>query len=178
MSRTTLRSISLTAHRKSIRSTMLGIIAAAAGLAAIAYLLPAHRLVYVPPSGGWLDLAQPGESSFHSLYRDGGTLPLIALVCVASAALLLRKYGLGTGMLAGAVAAGGTVVAIAPLILVHLFSQYESAIGEHLFPFGVISTFFVGCALFITEPILYVLERRRIEHATRPTELPRATALA
>jgi hypothetical protein len=178
MSRTSLRSISLNGYRNSVRSTLVSVLAGTAALAGVAYLLPAHRLVYVPSSGGWLDLSQPGEASFHSLFHDGGGLPLFAMVCVAIAALLVRKSGLGTGMFTGALAAGGAVLAVMPLIFVHMFSRYESAIGDATFAIGLLGTFFVGCALFIAEPILYVLERRRIEQVTRPSPLPRATALA
>jgi hypothetical protein len=158
---------------------MFVVLAVSAALMAIGYLLPAHRLVYVPSSGGWLDLAaQPDEPHFHSLLEDGGGLPLLGLAVVIVAALLLRKRGLGGGMLAGALAAGGAIVAIMPLILVHLFERYESGIGDLAFGLGLFATFLGGCVMFIAEPTLYLLERRRIERATRPMKLPRATALA
>jgi hypothetical protein len=158
---------------------MFGALAVAAAATAIGYVLPAHRLVYVPHSGGWLDLAaQPGEPSFHSLLHDGGGLPLLGLLVVFLTALLVRKRGLGAGMLAGVLAVGGAFLAIVPLILVHLFARYESGIGDLVFGLGLFGTFIGGCVMTVSEPILYVLERRRIERTTRPMKLPRATALA
>ncbi len=179
MSRTALKTLSLTGPHKAIRSTIFLVIAVAAAVTAIGYILPAHRLVYVPPSGGWLDLgAQPGESSFHSLLSDGDALPLLVLPFVTVAALLLRTRRFGAGMLAGALSVGAAVVTIAPLILVHLFERYEAGFGADVFALGWLGTFFGGCALFLAEPVLFLLERRRIERANRPAPLPRATVLA
>jgi hypothetical protein len=152
----------------------------AAVMAAIGYVLPAHRLVYVPSSGGYFDLAaQPGEAHFHSLLDDSS--PVAILVLLAAAAFiagLMRTRRLGTGMFAGVLGTGGAILAIIPTILVHLFSRYESGIGDHMFILGVLLMFFVGIALFIAEPVMFLLERRRIERASRPAPLPVATVVS
>jgi hypothetical protein len=172
--RTRLRSVELTGLRATIRRTTFITIIASAVIAAIAFLLPAHRLEYVPSSGGYLDLAaQPGETVFHSLLSDGGPLSIVALFTAAAfVAMLMSSRRLGAGMLAGLLAAGGALLAIGPILLVHLFSRYETAIGDHLFIIGELVLFFAGAALVIGEPILYLLERRRIERASRPSPLP------
>jgi hypothetical protein len=169
-----LRSLDLTGPRATIRRTAFIALIASAVVAAIGFVLPAHRLVYVPSSGAYIDLgAQPGETSFHSLLADGGPLSIVALLTAAAfVAMLMRSRRLGAGMLAGLLAAGGAVLAIGPIILVHLFSKYETAIGNHLFAIGELVLLFVGAGLVIAEPILYLLERRRIERASRPAPLP------
>jgi hypothetical protein len=169
-----LRTLELTGPRALARRSAFIAIVGSAVVAAIAFALPAHRLVYVPSSGGYLDLAaQPGETAFHSLLDDGGPLSMVALFTVAAFALMLmRSRRLGAGMLAGLLSAGGAVLAIGPIILVHLFSKVESAIGADLFAIGELVVFFGGVALVIGEPILYLLERRRIERASRPAPLP------
>jgi hypothetical protein len=90
----------------------------------------------------------------------------------------MRSRRLGAGMFAGVLGAGGAILAVLPTILVHLFSRYESAIGDHLFMLGVLAMFFVGIAIVIAEPVLFVLERRRIERASRPAPLPVATVIS
>lgn len=175
-----LRSLQLTGPRALIRRTALFVILAAAVTAAIGYVLPAHRLVYVPSSGGYFDFAgQPGEAHFHSLLDDSSPVAILVLLSAAAlVALLTRTHRLGTGMLAGVLGAGGAILAVMPTILVHLFSRYESGIGDHLFGLGVLAMFFVGIALVIAEPVLFVLERRRIERASRPAPLPVATIVS
>ncbi len=174
-----LRSIQLTGPRATIRRVAQLTIAGAAVMAAIGYVLPAHRLVYVPSSGAYFDLAaQPGESTFHSLLSDGSGLSILALLAAAAfVAGLTRLRRLGTGMVAGVLGTGAAILAVMPTILVHLFSRYESAIGDHLFGLGVMAMFFVGIALFIAEPVLFILERRRIERESRPAPLPIATVV-
>jgi hypothetical protein len=175
-----LRSTELTGPRATIRRTAFIAMIASAVIAAIAFLLPAHRLVYVPSSGGYLDLAaQPGEAAFHSLLADGGPLSIVALLTAAAfVGMLMSNRRLGAGMLAGVLAVGGAFLAIGPILLVHLFSRYETAIGDHLFILGELVLFFTGVALVLGEPVLYLLERRRIERASRPAPLPTARIAA
>jgi hypothetical protein len=173
-----LRSIALTGRRGLVRRAGFLVVGAAAVVAAIGYVLPAHRLVYVPRRAGVFDLAaQPGATAFHANYADGGVLPLLALAIAAVAALLLRRCRwLGAGVIAGVAGASAAVVTVMPLILVHMFSRYETASGEHLFACGVVGLFVAGCALVVVEPLLFVLERRHLARRTRPAPLPLAIA--
>lgn len=178
-----LRRVALTGGRALLRKATFFVVAAAALVAMIGYLLPAHRLEYVASQGGcggsWFDLAaQPGEATFHSYASDGGPLPIIVLAVVLACVVLLWRGGFGAGIVAGILGAGGAILAIMPVILVHLFSQYEAAIGEVLFPVGLLGLFFGGIALAILDPVLTLVERRRIVRASRPAPLPRAIVSA
>lgn len=153
--------MALTGPRATIRNIGFYAVAALAAMSAIGYLLPAHRL--------------EGET-FHSNAADGGPFPLVALSIVVVAALLLRRLHLGAGMIAGILGAGGAFACVIAVLLRHMFSSPEIAYGEHVFALGVLGSFFVGIAFVIAEPILYVLERRRVERASRPAPLPVAIA--
>jgi hypothetical protein len=103
-------------------------------------------------------------------------LPLVALAIVIVAALMLRRLRLGAGVVAGVLGAGGAFAAVAPVVLTHLFRTPELAYGEDVFMVGVLGLFFIGVAFAVVEPILYVLERRSVERASRPAPLPMAIA--
>jgi hypothetical protein len=163
MTRQRLRTIRLTGARAIIRSTSFLAIAIAAVVAGIGYVLPAHRLA--------------SDAHFHSNAADGGPLPLVVLAFVAAAAVLLRRLRIGAGMLTGMIGAGGAIAAVAPVLLAHLFSSVEATYGDHMFALGLLGMFFVGIALLIAEPILYVLERRSIQRAALPAPLPVAVAV-
>jgi hypothetical protein len=168
-----LRAIVLSGPRRAVRRAGFIAIAVAAVVTAVGYLLPAHRLVY---ARGLFD--QTGEATFHSNAADGGPMPLVALATVCVLALVLRgRRWLGAGMLAGALGAGGAVLSVLPVLLVHLLSSHELAIGEHVFVFGVFGLFIASSAHFLVEPVLFVLERRRLEQAARPAPLPVAVVL-
>jgi hypothetical protein len=162
MTRKPLRSVELTGPRAIIRRTGFVAIAALALVAAVGYLLPAHRL----ENAGY----------FHSNAADGGPLPIMALSIVIVAVLLLRKLRLGAGIVAGVLAAGGAFASVAPVVLAHMFRTPDFTYGEHIFMVGVLGLFFGGIAFAIAEPILYVLERRSVERASRPAPLPMAIA--
>jgi hypothetical protein len=169
-----LRAIVLSGPRRAVRRAGFIAIAVAAVVTAVGYLLPAHRLVYVPRGL----FAQTGEATFHSNAADGGPMPLVALATVCVLALVLRgRRWLGAGMLAGALGAGGAVLSVLPVLLVHLLSSHELAIGEQVFVFGVFGLFIASSAHFLVEPVLFVLEGRRLEQAARPAPLPVAVVL-
>jgi hypothetical protein len=95
----------------------------------------------------------------------------IVLAVVSVLALVVRgRRWLGAGMFAGVLGAGGAVLTVLPVLLVHLFSRHETAIGEYVFGFGAL--FIASAAHFLAEPILFLLERRRLEQAARPAPLP------
>lgn len=133
-----------------------------AAVAAVGYVLPAHRV--------------PDYGSIHSNAADGGPLPLLVAAFVFTMALVLRRYRLGAGIAAGVIGAAGAIGAVAPVVLAHLFQHVEVHYGENVFAAGVLGMFFIGAALMIAEPVLYLLERRRIEQASRPAPLPVAIA--
>jgi len=137
---------------------------AAALVAAVGYVLPAHRL--------------NGDADFHSNFHDGGVLSLVILGAVAVIAYALRNLRLGSGMITGIVAAAGAFCALMPVVLAHLLSSYEHGYGESMFVIGELVLFFGGLALVAAEPLLYVLERGRIERDARPAELPRAAVVS
>jgi hypothetical protein len=145
-----------------VRRTGFVAIAVLALVVAVGYLLPAHRL----ENAGY----------FHSNAADGGPMPLLALAIVIVAALLLRKLRLGAGIVAGVLGAAGAFAAVAPVVLAHMFRSPELGYGEDVFVVGVMGLFIVGVAFAIVEPIVYVLERRRVERASRPVALPMAIA--
>ncbi len=130
----------------------------------IGYLLPAHRLA---------------NEDWHSNYADGGVLPLISFGVVLLVAALLRKKKLGAGMLTGVIATAGAVVAVIPVILVHLFSHVETGLGEGLFGAGVFALAFGGAIMLIAEPLLYWTQRRSLERRDPPQViLPMARVIA
>ena len=100
-------------------------------------------------------------------------MPLCVLLFAFIAIVLLRqRRAIGAGMIAGVFAAGAAVLSVGSVLLAHLLSRYESAVGEAVFAGGVLVLFFGGAVMFFGKPILYLLERRRIERATRPAPLP------
>ena len=158
-----LRSIELTGPRALIRTIAFYALLICSLAAAIGYVAPAHRL---------------RDEHFHSNFDDGGIGSLLVLVALGVGVFLLRRMRFGGGMIAGVVAAGGAVLALAPVLLAHFLSSPEYAWGEHLFAIGELGLFFGGAALLLAEPVLYLLERRRIERASRPAPLPAARVFA
>jgi hypothetical protein len=161
MTRPGLRTFDLTSHRASFRRTLSFAMIGAAIVAAIGYVLPAHRL--------------EGDTAFHSNFDDGGVLSILILAAVAAIVFALRKLRFGSGMISGVVSAGGALAAIVPVVLAHLFSSSEDGYGETVFAVGVLALFFTGLVSLFAEPLLYVLERRSKERALRPAPLPIAT---
>ena len=153
-----LRTIELSGAAGWCRRIALGALPVFAAIGALGYVLPAHQLSYDEP--------------FHSNFADGGPLSLIVFAAVAVCTFLLRGRRFGAGMLSGLIAMGGAVCALAPVLLVHMFQNPTEGPGELLFVLGLLGLFFVGAAALIAEPILYLLERRRIERAAQPAELP------
>ncbi|HEY5925797.1 MAG TPA: hypothetical protein VIV11_29120 [Kofleriaceae bacterium] len=153
-----LRAIELSGAAAWCRRITLGALPVFAAIGALGYVLPAHQLSYDEP--------------FHSNYADGGPWSLVVLAAVAVSTFLLRKRGFGAGIAAGVTAMGGAVWAVAPVLLAHMFQNPTDGPGELVFALGILGLFFVGAIAFIAEPILYVLERRRIVRATLPAELP------
>jgi len=175
--RPTLRSIALTGSRASLHRSAFVAIVVAALVAFVGYLLPAHREAYVPHNGHWFDLAaQDGETVFHSNFADGGPFSLFVLAGIAAVVFSLRSKRFGGGMVAGFLAAAGGILSATPVMLAHLFTRVETTYGDHIFALGELALFFVGTALFFAEPILYVVERKRIENASKPAPLPVAIA--
>lgn len=172
-----LTAVVLTGPREVIRSIAFLVISIAATLAAIGYVLPAHRLKPLPTSHSGLDLApEDAEVAFHSNLADGGPLPLLVLPLVAVLVLLLmRQRHLGTGILAGILGCGAAFLSILQVLLTHFLSRVELAYGERVFAFSMLVLLFTSVALVLVEPVLYLLERRRIEQAAKPAPLPVAT---
>lgn len=137
---------------------------AAAVVAGVGYVLPAHRLRY--------------EKTFHSNFADGGIISLVVLAAVIVAAFALRKRRLGAGVITGVIGVAGVFGSIVPVVLAHFLSRVEEGYGEMVFALGEITLLFTSAALVVIEPILYVLERRRIERESRPATLPVATIVS
>ena len=157
-----LGELELTRARKHTRALLGYGAAAAAALATAGYLLPAHRTA--------------GEAAYHSYYADGGSGPLVVLLAVMAVTFALRKRALGAGILAGLIGVGGTILALSEVLLTHMFQTVEYASGELLFVAGILGGIALGAALAISEPILYLLERRVRER--HDPKLPVARALA
>ncbi len=174
-----LTTLDLTGWRKTLRLTLFFAIAGSAALALLGYFLPAHRAAYVPDTGAWLDLtSQPGAEHFHSNFADGGLLPVPVLALAAIVAFLLRRLRFGVGFAAAVVGAGAAVLSVGAVLFAHLFSRHETTIGEPVFGLGVVVLFCTSCALFIVEPVVHLLEKRRLIAAALPAPLPRAIAVA
>lgn len=156
-----LRTIELTAHRAAFRRTLTWVIIAASVVAGVGYMLPAHQLT--------------DEEGFHSNYNDGGPLSLVVLAAVVVVAFALRRFRLGSGMITGVVGIVGVFGALIPVLLAHLLSGVEESYGELVFAAGELTLLFTSATLIVVEPILYILERRRIVREARPAELPVAT---
>ena len=157
--RTRLRDTTLSESRALINQLLFWAIAVLPIIGALGYVLPAHRV--------------NDEAHFHSNYADGGVAPLIAFAAVSLIALALRRRRLGARMVTGVVAMGGAFLALLPVILVHMFSRVENGPGEGLFAVGILGVFFMGLAALIAEPVLYILERRKLERDAEP-QIPHA----
>ena len=153
-SRRRLSQIQLTGVRAALRSVAFGLVAVTAAVAALGYVLPAHRL--------------RDEATFHSNLADGGPASLVVLGVVIGVWLVLRARPHGAGYVLGVVAAGGAVGAVIPVFLTHLFSTVTSGVGEALFAIGVVGLFGVGAGLLVLEPILYLGQRRQLERDVDP----------
>jgi hypothetical protein len=156
--RTRLFDTQLTGARALARRCVLASLPLFAVVGALGYVLPAH------------DLGN-GEAA-HSNFADGGIASLLVFAGVALCTYLLRNRGFGAGIGAGVIAIGGAVLALAPVLLAHMFRDVESLGGETIFLIALLGLFFVGAAALIAEPILYIVERRRMELAAKPAELP------
>jgi ABC-type spermidine/putrescine transport system permease subunit II len=161
MTRPGLRTFDLTSRRASVRQALTYVMLSAALVAAVGYVLPAHRL--------------DGDAGFHSNFADGGVLPVILLGFAAAVVFALRKLRFGAGMISGIVSGAAAFFSVVPVILIHMFDSYEEGYGEALFAVGVLALFASGVLSLVVEPVLYVLERRRIERDARPAALPVAT---
>jgi len=149
-----LAEIQLTGARGVIRRLLLGAIAACAVVGAIGYVLPAHRL---------------GDAgTYHTNYDDGGGASLIVFGVVFASWLAIRNRRHGAGYLAGVISSVGAILAVLPVLLVHLFSTVEHAIGEHLYASGVLGLFFLGLVTLVAEPVLYFGQRRQLERDVDP----------
>jgi hypothetical protein len=131
----------LTGRRRAIHRGLPIAIAASSFVAALGYVLPAHRL--------------NGEGPVHANIADGGVLSLVVLAVVAASVLVLRGRRFGSGMLAGAIAMLGAALALAPVLVTHLIAHVDHAAGQHVFNAGILATFVTGAGLAIGEPLLY-----------------------
>jgi hypothetical protein len=148
----------LTGARALVRRCLLTALPVAAVVGAIGYVLPAHDM-------------QNGEPA-HSNFADGGVWSLFIFAATALCTYLLSKRGFGAGIVAGFVAAGGGAMALGPLVLEHLMQHVNNLAGETIFAIGLLGLFCIGAAALVAEPLLFVVERRRIERAAKPAELP------
>ena len=161
--RLSLSATKLTGARALVRRCLLTALPVFAVIGAIGYVLPAHDL-------------QNGEGA-HSNFDDGGIWSLLVFAGIALCTHLLRQRRFGAGTVAGLVAAGGAAMAIGPVLLEHMFRDVTNLYGEALFEISILGLLFVGAATFVAEPVLYVVERRRIERAAKPAELPVARTI-
>jgi hypothetical protein len=164
MTRMRLLDVRLVGAAALFRSFMFWCLAALAAIGALGYVMPAHRV--------------RGDIEFHSNYADGGPFSLLVFALVIGVALALRRHRFGAGMIAGATASVGAVLALGPVFLVHFLSTVEDGPGEVLFAMGVLGCFFGGAIALVAEPILYVVERRRLEREAAPPSLPVARIVA
>jgi len=153
--------VELVGVRSKVRKGMFVTMIALAAIGFVSYLLPAHGM----------------HGSWHSNFADGGGWSLLVLGVFGALALVLRKRGLGAGMLTGVLSAAAAVGAVAPVILTHLFSHFENGPGEYGFGFAITGLFFCGPVLVVAEPILYWTQRSATERAGRP-RLPTARVYA
>ncbi len=158
--RPSLRSLELTGARAVIRRCLLISLPVFAAIGAVGYVLPAHDL-------------HNGEGA-HSNFADGGVVALLVLAAAGLCTYLLRDRRFGAGFAAGVLAMGGAVFALAPVLLAHMFQRVDDLVGEGVFAVGVIGLFCAGAATLFAEPIVYLLERRRIINAAKPAALPAA----
>ncbi len=141
-----LADVVLTGPRAWVRHGLTWGVVALSTIGALGYVLPAHRI----------------DEDFHSNYADGGAASLLVFLIVGVFAVALRRRGFGAGFVRGLVAMAGAIGALLPVILVHFMQTVEDAPGETLFAIGVIGLFLVGAAALVSEPIFYLLERRRL----------------
>lgn len=148
-----LTEVTLTGPRALLRNALGWALVGIPVIAAIGYLLPAHQL---------------RDGAVHSNYADGGIASLLVLLAACAVALTLRRRRFGAGMLSGGIALVAAVGALAPVLLVHLLQDMTAFYGEGVFAVGIIGLFCSGAALLFAEPILYLLERRKITRELEP----------
>jgi hypothetical protein len=151
-----LGAIELTGGRRSRRETLL--------YAMMSGSIVALALLYVP-SHAFRDDELKRYSDVHSYGADLGALAPIALVAVAALALLVRRRGCGTGIVAGLLAmAVAFFTAIAAAMAHFLSNTHDRDVSSYFFA-ALAVVFFAGVAEVVLEPLAFVHERRRLERA-------------
>lgn len=145
--------VTLTGPRALIRRALGWALVGLPIIGAIGYVLPAHQL---------------RDEVLHSNYADGGVVSLLIFLVVCAVAVALRRRRFGAGIVTGGIAMAGAVGALVPVMLVHLFEDTKDGFGEGMFAVGILGLFLVGAASLLSEPILYILERRRIMRDLEP----------
>jgi hypothetical protein len=152
-----LWTIELTGWRRKIRVGTCIAISVVAAIAAAGYLLPAHHLY---------------SAQAHSNFADGGPLPLLALAIVGIMTPWLARRRFGAGVIAGVLGAAAAIFSCVLLILAHFLSDVTYDYGELVFWLGLFALFGLGCLMLVVEPVVYLLERRRIVRVAQPAPLP------
>jgi hypothetical protein len=122
------------------------------GLAAtIGYVLPSHAREY--------------ESTYHSSFADGGSLPLVFLALVPLFAAVGSRIRFGAGIVLGVFAAAVAIAEALRWILAHLLSVTYSTYGDVIHGLGLAGMALTGLVLPFTELVVFYSARSALERA-------------
>ena len=158
-----LRDVTLTGGKRLARGFLHVTIGAACALSFLFFAIERHRVDH----RGWDGDAPVDWGPWHSFVVEAAFLPLIACALTAAAAWWSRRRyprGFVTALLAIATGFGNFILFLA----IHLFDDMDSNGAMSLALLLQVPVFFGGLALLIAEPMLPVLERRRLEEEEDP----------
>jgi hypothetical protein len=155
--------VELRKRGRRVRAILFGCLVASSTLTLASYFLPAHATEF--------------QSTYHSNLDDGGYIPLLVLVAFTGlSALLSQSSRFGAGMIAGLLGAGVGFGELARFILAHLLMRVYPIYGDILHGIGTLGMFWFGMSLLVAEPILFLVERRRLERTEQHVPIARVVS--
>ena len=151
-----LRELTLTGWRRAARQGLLVILALAAMVSAVGFVLGLERArsLWDEP-GAW--------GPWHSFAAESFGLPVVMPAVLAVVAQWARRGGLPRGVLVGLLALGEVMVMVGLLIAAHLFDDVDGTLPHDAAMLAQLAIAAAAAAVVVVEPLVLVLERRRLE---------------
>lgn len=153
-----LRELSLTGGRRVIRQGLLAILAFASLLSAAGFAFGLERArPFMSEIGPW--------RPWHSFALEAFGVPVMAPILVAAAARWAWRGGFPRGMLVLVIAIAEAVVLLVLALTVHLLDeQVEGTFAQRIAAYAQLAMVATAAAIFVVEPLVFILERRRLEN--------------